>query len=101
MALSHSAEVLQIAEKAADDFNLVIARLTRGIILVHCEGADRAAGFELLAKARETAVPGSFYLLAVPIVDIQVAKEKARTGDLDGAIAMSRKFSTTSSPWAR
>ena len=90
VALSDTAEVLEIAEKAADDFNLVIARLTRGLVLVHDDGADRAAGFELLAKARETAVPGSFYLLALPIVDIQVAKEKARTGDLDGAIAMSQ-----------
>jgi adenylate cyclase len=89
-ALSDTAEVLQIAEKAADDFNLVIARLTRGLVLVHSEDADRAAGFELLAEARETAVPGNFYLLTLPIVDIQVAKEKARTGDLDGAIAMSQ-----------
>jgi adenylate cyclase len=90
VALSDTAEVLKIAEKAADDFNLVIARLTRGLVLVHCDGAERAAGFELLAQARDTAVPESFYLLALPIVDIEVAKEKARTGDLDGAIAMSR-----------
>ena len=89
-ALRHTAEVLQIAEKAADDFNLVIARLTRGLVLVNFDGPDRAAGFELLAKARKTAVQGSFYLLALPIVDIQVAKEKARTGDLDGAVAMAR-----------
>jgi adenylate cyclase len=89
-ALSHTAEVLQIAEKAADDFNLVIARLTRGLVLVNAEGADRAAGFEMLGKARETAAQGSFYLLALPIVDIQVAREKARTGDLDGAITLAR-----------
>lgn len=91
VALSDTAEVLQIAEKAADDFNLVIARLTRGLVLVHCDGADRAAGFELLAQARETAVPEKFYHLALPIVDIQVAKEKARTGNLDAAIAISRE----------
>ncbi len=89
-ALSHTAEVLQIAEKAADDFNLVIARLTRGLVLVNAESPDRAAGFELLAKARKTAAQGSFYLLALPVVDIEVAKEKARTGDLDGAIALAR-----------
>jgi adenylate cyclase len=89
-ALRDTAEVLQIAEQAADDFNLVIARLTRGLVLVHCDGADRAAGFELLRKARQTAVDGRFYLLALPIVDTQIAKEKARTGDLDGAIAMAQ-----------
>jgi adenylate cyclase len=90
LALSHTAEILHIAEQAADDFNLVIARLTRGLVLVHSDGADRAAGFELLAKARQTAVRGSFYLLALPIVDTEIAKEKARNGDLDGAIAMSQ-----------
>jgi adenylate cyclase len=90
VSLSHTAEVLQLAERAADDFNLVIARLTRGIVLAHSDGADRAAGLELLGKARETAVRGRFYLLAVPIVDTEVAKEKARTGDLDAAITMAQ-----------
>ena len=90
VALRHTAEVLHIAEQAADDFNLVIARLTRGLVLLHSDGADRAAGFELLAKARETAVRGSFYLVALPIVDTEIAKEKARSGDLDGAIVMSQ-----------
>jgi adenylate cyclase len=90
VALRHTEEVLRIAEQAADDFNLVIARLTRGLVLLHSDGADRAAGFELLAKARETAVRGRFYLLALPIVDTEIAKEKAGSGDLDGAIAMSQ-----------
>jgi len=89
-ALRHTDEVLHVAERAADDFNLVIARLTRGIVLAHAEGADRAVGLKLLAKARETAVRDGFYLLAVPIVDTELAREKARNGDLDGAIAMSQ-----------
>lgn len=91
VALRHTEEVLRIAEQAADDFNLVIARLTRGLVVVYSGDADRAAGFELLAKARETAEQGRFYLLALPIVDTEIAKEKARNGDFDGAIAMSQK----------
>jgi adenylate cyclase len=89
-ALRHTKEVLKIAERAADDFNLVIARLTRGLVLVNADGSDRAAGLELLAKARETSVRGRFYLLALPIVDTEIAKEKARTGDLDAAITMAQ-----------
>ena len=45
---------------------------------------------ELLAKAREIAVRERFTLTALPIIDTQIAKEKARTGDLDGAINLSR-----------
>ena len=90
-ALRHTADVLQVAESAADDFNLVIARLTRGIVLAHARAADdRAAGLDLLTMARETAVKGSFYLLALPIVDIEMAKQKVRDGDLDGAIDTSQ-----------
>jgi adenylate cyclase len=89
-SLRHTAEVLKLAEQAADDFNLVIARLTRGIVLAYAGGADRVAGLQLLAKARETAVRGRFYLLALPIVDIEVAKEKARAGDLEAAITMAQ-----------
>jgi adenylate cyclase len=92
VALRHTAEVLQVAELAADDFNLVIARLTRGIVLAHSQSAeDRMAGLDLLAMARETAVRGRFYLLALPVVDTEMAKDKARAGDLDTAITLSQK----------
>jgi adenylate cyclase len=90
VALQETAEVLQVAEQTADDFTLALARLTRGLVLVHRDSVDRGAGFELLAKAREIAVRERFTLTALPIIDTQTAKEKARTGDLDGAINLSR-----------
>jgi adenylate cyclase len=90
VALQETAEVLRVAEQTADDFTLALARLTRGLILVHRASEDRGAGFELLAKAREIAVRERFTLTALPIIDTQIAKEKARTGDLDGAIDLSR-----------
>jgi class 3 adenylate cyclase len=79
IALRDTAETLQIAEQFADDFNLALARLTRGLVLVHRDGADREAGFELLAAARETAVQERCPALVLPLVDTQTAKEKART----------------------
>jgi adenylate cyclase len=90
VALHDTAEVLRIAEQFADDFNLALAQLTRGLILVHCDDADREGGFELLASARQKAVQESFTFVALPIIDTQTAKEQARTGDLDGAIAVSQ-----------
>ena len=70
-----------------DDWALLGARATRGVALVHRRGPDREVGFELLRKIRERAVSGRFALLALPFVDIYLAREKARLGDIDGAMA--------------
>jgi len=88
--LTDTAEALQIAEHSGDNFTLGSARLTRGITLVHGECPQREVGFDLLAKAREMALKERYSLTAVPIVDIETARERARTGDVDGAIELSR-----------
>ena len=44
----------------------------------------------LLRQARESTKQGRFARVAIPIVDPQLAREKARTGDLDGAVDMAR-----------
>jgi adenylate cyclase len=89
-AVRDTAEMLVMAEQSGDDMALDIARTARGLTLVHRGGAERDAGFELLAQAREAAIQGRFVKLGVPIVDIHLAQERARLGDLDGAIALSR-----------
>jgi adenylate cyclase len=81
---------LTTAEQSGDDFALDLARTARGITLVHQGGPQREAGFELLAKIRERALDEGFSLIALPVVDIHFAREKARLGDLDGAIALAR-----------
>ena len=87
-ALRDTAEALEIAEQSGDDWALLGARATRGIALVHRRGPDREVGFELLRKIRERGVSGRFALLALPFVDIYLAREKARLGDIDGAIEL-------------
>ena len=89
-ALTDTAEVLQIAEHSGDDFTLALASYIRGITLVHRDGSQREVGFDLLAKARDMALKERFSLSAVPIIDIETARERARTGDVDGAIELSR-----------
>jgi adenylate cyclase len=44
----------------------------------------------LFAKTRERALEQQFASIAVPVVDIHIAREKARLGELDRAIELSR-----------
>jgi len=88
--LRDTAELLVMAEQSGDDMALDIARTARGLALVHRGGAERKAGLDLLAQAREAAIQERFVKLLVPIVDIHLAQERARLGDLDAAIGLSR-----------
>ena len=89
-ALRDTAETLEIAEQSGDDWALFGARAARGVALVHRGGPDREVGFELLGKARERAVTDWLSLLALPFVDIYIARERARLGDIDGAIELAQ-----------
>jgi adenylate cyclase len=57
---------------------------------MHHGGADCRAGLEFLVKIRERALSGRFSLIALPIVNIHIAREKLRSGDVDAAIELSR-----------
>jgi adenylate cyclase len=51
---------------------------------------QREDGFALLAAARTAALREQFTRIAATMVDTHLATEKARTGDLDGAVELSR-----------
>lgn len=89
-ALRDTANTLALAEQSGDDFALDTARTTRGITLVHRDGPEREAGFDLLTKVRETALNERFSLTILAIADINIARGKARLGDIDGAIELAR-----------
>ncbi len=89
-ALRDTAEALAIAERFGDDPALFVALEARGIVLVHQNGPQREHGFDLLAQVREAGLQKRISIMVVPVVDIQIAKERLRTGDLDGAIELSR-----------
>ena len=88
--LRETADALAIAERSGDEIALHFARFARGITLVHRDGPEREDGFALLAEVREAAIQGRFSLVIVPVVDIHIAHQKARSGDLDGAIGLAR-----------
>jgi len=86
--LRDTAEAVALAEQSGDDFAVDIARTARGVTLVRQHGPQREAGLDFLEKIREKALNQRFALIAVPIVDIHTSSEKARLGDLGGAIEL-------------
>jgi adenylate cyclase len=89
-AMRETAEMLEFAKRAGDDLTLAIAQFARGLTLVEQEGPDRRVGFDLLAQAREAALQERFNMVAVVVIDIELAKEKARNGEIDSAIELAR-----------
>jgi adenylate cyclase len=89
-ALQETAEILELAERSGDDFTLGSAQLVRGLCLVRQDSQQRGDGFDLLARTREASLKERLPTLAARVAESEVAKEMARTGDLIGAIEVSR-----------
>jgi adenylate cyclase len=85
-----TAEAMRMAEHSGDDFAVDGARVSRGLVLINQAGAQRAEGFALLAQYREAHLRHGYAEDVARTVDTETAKEKARTGDLDGAIELAR-----------
>jgi len=87
-AMRETSEALRIAEGSTDDFVLFMGLLSRGLVLVTHAGTQRDEGLDLFTKTRDAALAERFSLSSLIIVDPEFAMEKARNGDLDGAIDM-------------
>jgi class 3 adenylate cyclase len=84
-------DALQMAERSGDDVAVVAARMTLGFALVHRQtAADRDRGYELLAEVSDVFRRGGNNLAELPIVDVYLARERARREDRDGAIPLVR-----------
>ena len=82
---------LQAAERSADDFAFTVAQMTLGFALVHRHAAtERDRGERLLAAVSEVFRRREYFLCDVPLVDVYVARETARHGDCDEALALMR-----------
>jgi adenylate cyclase len=96
-AVQHTAEALQIAEQLGDDFTVAIAQAAQAVtqaaqaVSVNSwSGADQASALELLTPARNTVVELNMPTVLRRIIDVEIAREKARIGDLDGALELAR-----------
>jgi class 3 adenylate cyclase len=84
-------DALRIAERSVDDLALSNARLTLGLALVHRPtAAERDRGQELLAEVSDVFVRRGYNMCDLPIVNVYLARERARRGDCDDAIALMR-----------
>jgi adenylate cyclase len=88
--LEATAETLRQAEQRGDDYALTAARLLHGLVLAQSEGPQRSDGFRQLAVARDALLEKRFLLGRLPLIDLEMAKETARSGDPDSAIEILR-----------
>ena len=84
--VAQAAETLEIAQRSGNNTAVAYALLNRATTLIHADSEERSAGFEFLAKAREMFVDEQLIVTLRRMADIEFARERARSGDLDGAI---------------
>jgi adenylate cyclase len=89
-ALRDTAEFLSTVEQSGDDLALDLGRGVHGLALTYQGGSARERGFALLAELRERCANNQFALTNLPMIDAHIAREKARTGDVGGAIELAR-----------
>jgi class 3 adenylate cyclase len=86
-AVGEAEAALQNAERSGDDVAVALARLTLGIALVHRPTpAERDRGHQLLAEVGDAFLHLNYLLSELPIINVYVARERARRGDRDNAI---------------
>ena len=82
---------LGIAERSGDDLALASTRMTLCFALVHRQtAAERDRGQQLLAEASEAFVRRGQNLGELPLVQVYLARERARREDHDEAIPLMR-----------
>lgn len=90
VAVQHTAEALQVAEQFGDDLTLAIAQTAQAVTLNSWSGPGEAPTHELLTPVRNTVVQLKMPPVLRRIIDVEIAREKARVGDLDGAVELAR-----------
>ena len=84
-------DALQNAERSGDDLALAHARMTLGVALVHRPtAAERDRGQKLQAEVSDVAVRRGHNLGDLPLINVYLARERARRGDRDDAIPLLR-----------
>jgi adenylate cyclase len=86
-----TAEALKRAEQSGDDLALIAARFARGTTLVNCADPDTDVSDEL-DRLLDAIVSRRYAPGEVVRFRIHIAKQRARSGDIDGAIDISRSI---------
>ena len=84
-------DALRIAERSGDDLAVAHARVALGMALVHRPtDTECDRGQKLLAEVGEVVLRRGHNLADLPLVNMYVARERARRGDRDDAIPLMR-----------
>jgi hypothetical protein len=79
------------AEQSGDDLAVTNTRMALGLVLVHRQTApERDRGQQLLAEVGEVFLHRGHNLCDLPIINVYLARERARRGDRDEAIPLMR-----------
>jgi class 3 adenylate cyclase len=90
-AVRESQDALRIADRSGDDLALALARMTLGLALVHRPtDPEHDRGQKLLAEVSEVFLREGYLLGELPLVNVYLARERARRGDRDDAIPLMR-----------
>ena len=90
-ALHEIEDALRIAERSSDDTVVGYIRAALAIALMHCQkAAERDRGQKLGAEVGEVLRNQGRNLCDLPITEVYLARERARAGDRDDAIALMR-----------
>jgi class 3 adenylate cyclase len=85
-------EGVQIAEATSNDVALAVAAYGLGVALMSRDAAaDRRRGLELLGQYRGMALRRQGGLQLLPVIELWAARERARCGERDAAIAVMRQ----------
>jgi hypothetical protein len=85
-------DALKGAEGSSDDTALSVVKFSLAVALVSRGAtADHRRGLELLMHVRDMWLRERDLLYGIPLLDIYVARESARSGDRDAAIPVMRK----------
>lgn len=86
-------ESVQTAERTSNDVALVVATYGfGGALLMRDDAADRRHGVEMIVKCRDTALRKQVGQQMVPLIELWLARERARCGECDAAIALARNI---------
>jgi hypothetical protein len=84
-------DALRMAERSGDDLAVALARMTLGVALLHRHAAAESdQGQKLLADVSEVLLHRGHNLGELPIVNVYLARERARRGDRDEAMPLMR-----------
>ncbi|MGH3563349.1 MAG: cyclase, partial [Mycobacterium sp.] len=88
-AIRDTAEALEIADHSGDDFAVDAARQSRAVVLAKADDSHSETVLALLNQGREANLRHG-YVQSARTVGTEIVRQKARLGDIAGAIELAR-----------